>query len=535
MHHSDLVQEGGEGISCPFPSSCNCNTCEKAEGWSTDKGDQKVDFGLSMQLQGCSSPVVPEDNLINVDTCTGSSRSKAGLDPMSSCLGKSITAEFLKVAGAEYTDPSRVGFMYYGLQKDGSYGQWPAMQWCSSGFEPRLRPWYAAAATGPKSVAVVIDMSGSMYEASRDHLARNALTNVIDTLTWQDSLHIVPFATSVKDTFTSFRMTDYEKLKVRKWMYPAYGSGCSSTDHPNWKEESAKRDDCTSTGCTFTIRTCRKDDGSIEYVQSGGGGLDAGGMTQFVAPLQEAFNFLSEEAADSHRILMFLTDGVMASPSWDEANDDSGWFSEQVGMHNVVTFTYAFGSGADVNVPRKLACDNGGMFYEIPDNDPDMGDIMSSYFTYLVASMQFNGARWVSYTELLTGSELLTACSPAYDQTQLGQEVSILLGVVCVDMTIIVDIDTLKGMDSVEFAAFEAAVAAPKYTPRWEGMSAQAIEGAVKVVRGLDGHAGSCDADEKGTPAATTSSLSGVHAHQQLTSSAVTLVVLSMAVACLFW
>ena len=36
----------------------------------------------------------------------------------------------------------------------------PANQWGT--FDPRFRPWYSAAASGPKNVVMVIDVSGSM-------------------------------------------------------------------------------------------------------------------------------------------------------------------------------------------------------------------------------------------------------------------------------------------------------------------------------------------------------------------------------------
>ena len=42
-------------------------------------------------------------------------------------------------------------------QSLGNYMQWPGTQWCTESYDPRFRPWYAAAASGPKDVVLVID------------------------------------------------------------------------------------------------------------------------------------------------------------------------------------------------------------------------------------------------------------------------------------------------------------------------------------------------------------------------------------------
>jgi Mg-chelatase subunit ChlD len=53
-------------------------------------------------------------------------------------------------------------------------------------FDARFRPWYSIAATGPKDVIIVIDISGSMQtysgSSSRMDLAKTAALKVLDTL-----------------------------------------------------------------------------------------------------------------------------------------------------------------------------------------------------------------------------------------------------------------------------------------------------------------------------------------------------------------
>ena len=48
--------------------------------------------------------------------------------------------------------------------------QWPGVKDCDA-YDPRYRPWYAAAASGPKDVVLVIDCSGSMA-GERNRLAQ---------------------------------------------------------------------------------------------------------------------------------------------------------------------------------------------------------------------------------------------------------------------------------------------------------------------------------------------------------------------------
>ena len=70
-------------------------------------------------------------------------------------------------------------YLYFGLQSSGDYMQWPALgsTKCKNGkcYDPRLRPWYAIAASGSKDVLIVIDVSGSMGTHGRLQLAKDAV------------------------------------------------------------------------------------------------------------------------------------------------------------------------------------------------------------------------------------------------------------------------------------------------------------------------------------------------------------------------
>lgn len=68
-------------------------------------------------------------------------------------------------------------------------------------FDPRVRPWYIAASSGPKNVVLVVDTSGSM-QGRRLQLLKIALRRVISTLTVADRVVLIPFnrqATAIGD------------------------------------------------------------------------------------------------------------------------------------------------------------------------------------------------------------------------------------------------------------------------------------------------------------------------------------------------
>lgn len=63
-------------------------------------------------------------------------------------------------------------------------------------YDPRRRPWFVAASSGPKDVVLVIDTSRSMGNFERMNLAKEAAKVIVDTLTVLDHAAIVAFSDS---------------------------------------------------------------------------------------------------------------------------------------------------------------------------------------------------------------------------------------------------------------------------------------------------------------------------------------------------
>jgi hypothetical protein len=60
-------------------------------------------------------------------------------------------------------------------------------------YDPRVRPWYVAATSGPKDVVIVIDKSGSMTIEDRIGLTIDAVKSVLVTLSANDFVAVVVF------------------------------------------------------------------------------------------------------------------------------------------------------------------------------------------------------------------------------------------------------------------------------------------------------------------------------------------------------
>ena len=110
------------------------------------------------------------------------------------CVAQGMGETFSRIAALEYTaEADRVAYQYFGSQDVGMYTGWPAVEWCSSSYDPRFRPWYASAASGPKDMVIVIDMSGSMANGKRVEMAKEATKKVLNTLSWVDYVSLVSF------------------------------------------------------------------------------------------------------------------------------------------------------------------------------------------------------------------------------------------------------------------------------------------------------------------------------------------------------
>eukprot|EP00929_Paragymnodinium_shiwhaense_P027102 TRINITY_DN15987_c0_g1_i5.p1 TRINITY_DN15987_c0_g1~~TRINITY_DN15987_c0_g1_i5.p1 ORF type:complete len:633 (-),score=127.58 TRINITY_DN15987_c0_g1_i5:265-2163(-) len=361
--------------------ACECSSCKEKAAW-TDQTTPRTSVEL---------------DFMKSNTLVASSKFKnQGNEAMNKlkCTAGLIGKTMRKVALREYNDVHRIAYMYYGSQSTGAMVQWPASKDCSD-FDSRMRPWYATAASGPKDVVIVLDKSGSMNTAGRWPAVQNAAKKVLLTLGAEDYANVVTFSSQAaafdeENGIKLHRITATKKERMEKWL----------------------------------------------DIQSAVGG------TNFRSGLEKAgrafLTALSGHSSSCTQILIFLTDGI----------DTEGFKASQLkgigGLEGVHVFTYSFGSNiGDQQVAKKMACQNQGIWHTVADGG-DIATTMASYYQIFAASLDAKSARWVEYSDALTGTDLVAACYSVYDRTS---SVKLLNGVACMDLNVIVDLQTFKGKD----------------------------------------------------------------------------------------
>eukprot|EP00929_Paragymnodinium_shiwhaense_P112603 TRINITY_DN8085_c0_g1_i1.p1 TRINITY_DN8085_c0_g1~~TRINITY_DN8085_c0_g1_i1.p1 ORF type:complete len:648 (+),score=113.88 TRINITY_DN8085_c0_g1_i1:45-1946(+) len=400
QHITQLAQDENQG-NCDgaATSACDCGSCKEKEAWTeqTSPRTPQIIDFMKTNVVVAQSKFNSRTDAMNRDKCS------------SALIGKSMR----KVALREYNDVHRIAYIYYGSQATGAMTQWPASQWCTD-FDARMRPWYAVAASGPKDVILVLDRSGSMNTAGRWPAVVEAAKKVLLTLGSEDFATVVTFSSTseaYEDTngLRLHRMTDNKRKKMEVWL-----DSQSAVGGTNFRSGLKKA------GMAFT-----------NAVNSGG-------------------------TSKCTQVLLFLTDGV----------DTEGFKAKDVqdieGLEGVTFLTYSFGNDiGDQQVVKKMACQNRGIWYKVPDGG-DISSIMASYYQIFASSLDAKEARWIEYDDGMSGTSLVAACYSVYDRTSA---VSLLNGVACMDLNIIVDIPAFTTKPGYDAAWEQMRAAATSCTP----------------------------------------------------------------------
>mmetsp|Transcript_6412 Transcript_6412/g.13432 ORF Transcript_6412/g.13432 Transcript_6412/m.13432 type:complete len:665 (-) Transcript_6412:123-2117(-) len=297
---------------------------------------------------------------------------------------------------------SRPGGSYFGAH-NGIFRQIPAnyQQTCGL-YDPRLRPWYVAASSGPKDVVLVIDTSGSMDDYDRIGLAVQAATTIIETLTVADRIAVVPFDTTAKV------LTDENDITV-----------------------------------VGLVRATRKNKNALLTAISS---LKANGGTNFYDAFDKTFELIErtiqqESTSGCNVAVLFLTDGVISyGPGAEEViNLVSSKATEIKSKYDrdFYLFSYSLGLAADSDVPKRLACETGGIWAQVDDAvyGGDIVSAMAGYYKLFALGLgEGDNADFVSivepYPDFSTGKMITTVSAPVYDR---NVSPPLLLGVVGID------------------------------------------------------------------------------------------------------
>jgi Mg-chelatase subunit ChlD len=260
---------------------------------------------------------------------------------------------------------------YFGA-RNGLFRRLPAIARDKCGsydFDPRVRPWFVAASSGPKDVVIVLDVSGSMMNSpGRMDLAKEAAIKVVNTLTISDRVAVIVFSETANATqlvADSIILTDKDTTLIK------------ATDENKKLLEEA-----------------------INQISS-----DLG-ETNFYAGFQKAFEALNNtDEEDPERIsgcnaaILFLTDGKSnVGPDTDEVLDLINDSIQQLAIDTKI-FTFSLGNDADQNVTKKIACSTNGIWTHIEDLNGDLVGAMASYYKLYALGLGYN-AEFTAWVEL---------------------------------------------------------------------------------------------------------------------------------------
>jgi hypothetical protein len=453
--------ESMAGEECLYVDSCGCPSCRElpTTGWvNPDPAGSKVKADLSrIALTHPKPGISAEDPEAKV----------------AQCLAGSLEADFKHIVGLEYSDPNRIGYLYYGNQNDGTYFQWPAMEYCPSQWDPRYRPWYVNVVTGPKDIVIVLDVSGSMSTdpvAARNYKAMEAIERLMMTFTERDYVGLVlfndrayvPAVQCPFDVVAAFWCVEWDPAK-------------SAAKYPN--DEMKMPTLIPMTDGSIVLN----EDGTASITDDNKQAIyDAAekrllpkslGDTNFYAGLKVAFDMLVASLTPTgdtitssclfceggcNQMILFMTDGLDGSGRADLLGDIQEMQAEisakRPNKEPVPIYTYTFGKealegSADLKLsqlPTKIACQNLGVAYQIEDGS-DLASMMTDYYKYFIWGLKVQDAmnmkpKWIKYTDSWVGGPLLAGCTAVFDDAQLQANNVELLGVACMDMNIIVEL-----------------------------------------------------------------------------------------------
>ncbi|KAL0234625.1 hypothetical protein PCE1_001661 [Barthelona sp. PCE] len=243
------------------------------------------------------------------------------------------------------------------------------------GFDPRTRPWYNVAASGPKNVILVLDVSGSMVTNNRIGLMKTAAKTTINGLTYLDRVSVIKFSTIG------------QKL-----------------------------------GVLPDVMVQAHED-NREIINSAIDSLSPGGVTNFNSAFQAAFDvldnsFAADNYTDCSTLLLFLTDGA-ASDAYLNHVDLIQSRVDSLPASRRARFsihTMALSDSASVALPKQIACGFNGIFTPISEHSDDLVYAMSTYYEFLALGMEATTPVWSEkYVDVSGLGELVAVSMPVYE------------------------------------------------------------------------------------------------------------------------
>ena len=330
---------------------------------------------------------------------------------------------------------------YFG-DRHGLFRMFPGRHFEKCGeYDPRIRPWYVAGSAQPKSVVIIMDLSGSM--SSKIKMVREATNYLISTMTFADSFAVLAIAGDGTAT-----------------VYPRLGGFAYGTKQ-NKANAAGVVSGTTWQGLEVLKQVTRLTgtQNSLEAIY--GRAFDMWNTTS--ASTVAAYGRVEDGSGEPTvlpgddscvKSLLLLTDATL---DYTTATSTSAYIAARNVEHNAALFFYSIEASVDVDgqAPKAMACSLGGVWGAVPSKsqheqhtagaNPDAVGYSYSYSFYMSSFSKFyeiklatTSADYTVWSEpyLFYPSNLLgtTVSSPIFDRTVPSSPR--LLGVVGVDMLI---------------------------------------------------------------------------------------------------
>uniref|UniRef100_A0A6Q2YRE5 Calcium voltage-gated channel auxiliary subunit alpha2delta 4 n=1 Tax=Esox lucius TaxID=8010 RepID=A0A6Q2YRE5_ESOLU len=284
-------------------------------------------------------------------------------------------------------DPT-LTWQYFG-SATGFFRLYPGIAWTPDEngvvtFDCRNRNWYIQAATSPKDIIIVVDISGSM-KGLRLTIAKHTINTILDTLGENDFVNVIAYS-------------DYVQ-----YVEPCFKGTLVQADLDNREH--------------FKLL--------VEELQVKGEG-------KVKKAMKESFKILNEVCIRSlcNQAIMLITDGAMED--YEDVFQEFNWPERRVRV-----FTYLIGREVTFAQNVKwIACNNKGYYTHI-STLADVQENVMEYLHVLSRPMVINHDHDIIWTEAYMDSSLLlmtTVAMPVFSKKKETLSHGILLGVVGTDV-----------------------------------------------------------------------------------------------------
>ena len=258
------------------------------------------------------------------------------------------------------------------------------------------------AATGPKNLVLVLDLSGSMTTLDRMGGMKRAAKKVIDSATHVDYIGIITFndkASTYQDLTTLARASPQFRTRLKAFIDSLVPSGASN----------------------------------------------------FIAGYDAAFSLVDSSRAKNyttgcHTTYVLVTDGIAADPKGTVMLRQAN--TRYIGGGQEQHFVISLGSGTAPTDLRSMACAIGAVFTMVPDNDDvALQGAMIGYYKYYALRRSLSKVEGYSWTAPYASmpdiwGPMVSVTAPVYDKSR---EPWHMMGVASADATACALLETTPG------------------------------------------------------------------------------------------